>query len=504
MSAVELANWDRVRPYAFATIWVLATTVIGSLVVPWINHSTVGLLYIFGVVLMGLRANRGAVFFSAALSALAWDFAIIPPRFSFRVLHLDDGMMLGTYCIVAVVIGHLTSKLRLQELKEREREKTAMALYLSSRALAAAKDRVEAIQIAKNQARNLFGDQTLILIPESESQSKALPFTVSDFSQPETAVITRALESFSPSGFGTEFMPAERLRAYPVARGDRSYGILIYRPSQQEEAIIPELSNLLEIFAAQLGILLEREELRSTSEKQRVLAESTRLHRSLLDSVAHELKTPISVLSGTLQKLSDPERTDRISLVSEASIATARLRRLVNNLLNQSLLESGAIRAPLDWCNLSEILASAQRELGSALTDHSVAVELPTDFPLFRANPILLEQVFTNLLHNVARHTSPGTHVNIAAHISNDPEPLVHISVADDGAGLPPRLRHDPFQKFNQDGTQKTRGLGLGLSIVRGFIEAQGGKICSDNNVGIGAKFNITFPYTPHEEVPDE
>ncbi len=235
--------------------------------------------------------------------------------------------------------------------------------------------------------------------------------------------------------------------------------------------------------------------------RRALLAESERLHRTLLDSVSHELRTPLSVLNGAAERLSSapPERMG--ALGDEICTATRRLDHLVANLLGQTRLEAGALRPQLDWCDARDLVASARRPLEEALSARTIRVAIPDELPLFRADAVLMEQVLANLLLNAARHTPPAAAVRISAGLVDD---RIFIAVEDDGPGLPPGIAEDPFRKFHSSRQGGAGGLGLGLSIVRGFMLAQGGEVTAGKSPGGGAVFTVYLPHTLHTRVPED
>ena len=237
-------------------------------------------------------------------------------------------------------------------------------------------------------------------------------------------------------------------------------------------------------------------------ERQReVLAESERLHRTLLDSVSHELKTPLAVLRSAAEKLDTDDADKRRRLAGEVRTATHRLDHLVANLLNQTRLESGRLRPQLDWCDAHDLIAAARRQVDDALAGRTLELEIPADLPLFRADGPLLEHALANLLLNAARHTPADCFIRVTAGVEG---PRAFIAVADNGPGLAPEIAANLFQKFHRGPQAGAGGLGLGLSIVRGFVLAQGGEVTAGKSPKGGACFTVYLPLAAHGGVPDE
>jgi two-component system sensor histidine kinase KdpD len=250
-------------------------------------------------------------------------------------------------------------------------------------------------------------------------------------------------------------------------------------------------------------LVVESEQFRAAGEREKLLAESEKLHRALLDAVSHELKTPLAVLHGAAESLKQADEATRGQLTDEIITATRRLHRLVNNLLDQTRLESGALKPKLDWCDAHDLVNAARDGVEPSLGDHPLEVSVPAEMPLFRADFALMEQVIANLLLNAALHTPPGTPIFLAAGVDGT-RAKVFFTVADRGPGLPSTMYDRLFKKFQRGDAAHAGGLGLGLSIIRGFVVAQGGDVVAGENPGGGAVFTVYLPYEPHAAVPAE
>jgi two-component system sensor histidine kinase KdpD len=244
-------------------------------------------------------------------------------------------------------------------------------------------------------------------------------------------------------------------------------------------------------------------QLTNYSRRHEALQAEAELHRTLLDSVSHELKTPLAVLRSAAEQLGTGDARRRAELGGEILLATSRLDHLVVNLLNQTRLESGALQPQLDWCDARDIINAARRAVGDSLDPHPFSTEIPSDMPLFRADAAILEQALANLLLNAALHTPAGAAILVRAGVEKY-SGQVFISVLDRGPGLPPEVRDDLFQKFRRGKKAHAGGLGLGLSIVRGFVVAQGGTVVAGDNPEGGAQFTIFLPLGSHGGVPSE
>jgi two-component system sensor histidine kinase KdpD len=221
-----------------------------------------------------------------------------------------------------------------------------------------------------------------------------------------------------------------------------------------------------------------------------VLQASERLRRTLLDSVSHELKTPLAAMQAAADGLQrDSLHQDRY--MPELHSALRRLRRIVDNLLNMSRLESGSVKPLLDWCDVSELCDAAIDLAGHALIGHEVHRRLPADLPMVKLDQALIEQALANLLLNAAMHTPLGTEVVLLAEVSGG---QLTLGVLDRGPGLPEGDTSVLFQKFSRGERQPAGGSGLGLAIARGFARAHGGDATAARRPHGGADFRLIIP----------
>lgn len=483
------------REYAGA-VGIVALLTLAASLLPADYYLAVGLVFLLAVIVVSLRIGRGPVLAAGVLSALSWNFLFIPPRFTIRIEKVEDGLLFGTYFVVALVAGQLTARIRAQAAAERHREGRAMAMFHLTKALAEARSLEEAVSVALKQADALFGARTVLLLNGGNGLI-ASPFSGSFvLDEKERAVADWVVQHRRPAGRFTDTLPAVAGYYLPLMREGRALGVLAIAVPRDATLTLAQ-RDLLESFARQLALSVEREHLREAGEREKLLAESEKLHRVLLDSVSHELRTPLAVITGSLENLATTPLTLHDSLIDEARAAARRLNRLVGNLLDQTRLESGALRPRMDWCDVRDLVNAALEGVQGELKDHSLDVTVP-DLPPIWVDFALLEQALSNLLLNAVRHTPAGTPIFLAAGLERSGE-KVFFTVADRGPGVPVGMRERLFRKFERGDAARAGGLGLGLSLVRGFVTSQGGEVVVGENPGGGAVFTIYLPHkTPH------
>jgi two-component system sensor histidine kinase KdpD len=494
---LEPSHWP-VREYLEVTVLIGAVTLAAWL--GPLDYRAFGDIYLLSVIVLCLRVGRWPIVYAAILSAFAWNYFIVPPRMSFSVLDLKDGVFLGTYCAVALIAGQLTARIRSQQRNEHEREQRAMALLHLSQALSAAMSFDDGVNAALRQADSIFSAKTTLLLPNARGELHPHPAS-SLILDDESRLLIQNEWNARPEDKKEERGALKRKAMnLVIRRASTKLGVFSIGWTEPVRITI-EQRRLIEAFSAQLSLWVEREQLRTASERQTLLEESDRLHRTLLDSVSHELKTPIAVLSSAAEGLSGEKGKRREVLVHEIRTATQRLSHLVANLLNQTRLESGAVKARLDWCDARDLVVAARKAVGDSLSGRPFSISIPEDMPLFMADAVLMEQVIGNLLLNVVHHTPPGSEISVCANVDAK---QVSLAVCDRGPGVAPELKDFLFQKFQRGSQARPGGLGLGLSIVKGLMLAQGGDVVADDNPGGGARFTLYLPHAVHETVPVE
>jgi two-component system sensor histidine kinase KdpD len=237
--------------------------------------------------------------------------------------------------------------------------------------------------------------------------------------------------------------------------------------------------------------------------RTKLVAESERLGRTLLNSVSHELRAPIAAITSATGELRASGALTPLQqkLTTEIEMASTRLNRVVQSLLSAARLNSGQLRPKPDWCDIPELVRLAVRNSGAVTAGHPVEVRIAPGLPLAKMDFVLMEQALANLVANAARHTPPGTPIEISARVESHE---LMLQVADRGPGLPPDQLQRIFDPFHRASNAAPGGTGLGLAIVRGFVEAQGGRVNAFNRQGGGALFTIIMPADESPDLPEE
>ena len=475
------------RDFGIALVIAGVVTASSLPIFSYTGYWAVALFYLLAVVLAATRLSRWPTLFLAALSALLWDFLFIPPRFTFYITHFHDFMMFGAYFVIALVIGHLATQLREREQSERRREERATALYRLTRALAASRDLDEALpKVFSLIKESLQADAAVWLRDENglscHPASKFIP------SSKDESVAMWSFQKKQSAGKSTDTLPDADALHVPLITGDRAEGVLTVRLTYP---LTIEQRDLLDAFAAQLALFVNKERALEQSREAQIARQSEKLQKALFDSVSHELKTPLAAMSVALQQ-SQPD-------CAELQQAVRRLTRTVDHLLDATRLESGLLRPVREWCDPAELVREVIADSG--LKEDAVRVSFANNLPMISVDARLIQQALSALLSNAVVHGKSDQPVDVSVARADS---MLVISVADRGPGLAPGDENKVLEKFYRGPRTRPGGIGLGLSIARQLVEAHGGEIVAQNRENGGARFSIRLPLQEQMRLPRE
>jgi two-component system sensor histidine kinase KdpD len=483
--------------YLWAVLVVGLCTGLSAVLSPLFHPTNLVMIYLLGVVVVALRFGRGPSIFASVLAVAAFDVLFVPPRWTFAVADTQYVLTFAVMLMTGLVISALVARVRFQAESARGRERSTAALYALSRELAASQNREQIARIAVRHVREATDARAVVLLPGEDRRLVPLGIDVGGFepSSHDEAVAKWVLEHGQTAGLGTATLPGAQALYLPLAGSRQAAGVLGVLPAQGRTSIDLEQQHLLQTFADLVALAIQRAELAAEAERIRLGMETERLRSSLLSAVSHDLRTPLSAITGAGSTLLDSDTSldpsVRRELASSILKESERLNRLVANLLDMTRLQAGALEVHKEWQPVEEAIGASLERLARQLKDRPLTTHIAPDLPFVPLDDLLIQQVLVNLLENAVRHTPPGTPIEVAARAETD---AVVIEVADRGPGLP-----DPpgrlFEMFYRAASGNSRsGTGLGLAICRGIVELHGGKIDAANRPGGGAVFRFRLP----------
>jgi two-component system, OmpR family, sensor histidine kinase KdpD len=483
------------RPFAWAAAVVAACTVVCWPLFPRFDRSNLVMVYLLGVAFVATRFGRWPSALAAALSVGAFDFFFVPPHLTFAVTDTQYVVTFAVMLVVSLLISSLAVRVKDQAEAARQRERRTEVLYALSRELAAPHPPEELARLAGLHVQELVENPSLVLLPDAADRLQPAGEAPTPFTADvrEAAVADWVFRNRRPAGKGTDTLPAAAFLYLPLPGAQATLGVLALQPRAEMLPLAPDQSGLLEALARQIAAAVERALLERAAGEARVQAERERLRGTLLSSVSHDLRTPLSAITGAASSLLDDESLDgasRRELLRTVLDEAQRLNRLVSNLLDMTRLESGTLQLGREWHSMEEIVGAALARANDRLGGRRVLVEVPDDLPLVPVDPILVEQLLVNLLENAAKYTPPAATVRLFARAV---PAAVEVALEDDGPGLPVGEEEKVFEKFYRP-TPGGEGFGLGLAICRAIVSAHGGHIGAEGVRPHGARFLFTLP----------
>jgi two-component system sensor histidine kinase KdpD len=497
-------GWRPHRPlirYFWGLILVGATTGLCTLIAPYISPTNLIVIYLLAVVIAAFYLGRGPAIMTSILGVAAFDYFFVPP---FLTLAISDTEYLLTFLgllAVGLVISQLTSLVREQAEAAKQREVQTVALYELGRDLTET-GRLEAVtQTAIAHVGQTFSREVAIFLPVAgvlKIYATSPELAVSD---DDLAVAAWTFERGQPAGRGTDTLPEASMRYQPLKTMRGSVGVLGVKPSTPDRFLTRDQLRNLDAFANQIALAIERARLAEQTRQTEMLEITDKLQNALLNSISHDLRTPLVSITGALSSLANDQVTldesARRNLIETASEEADRLNRLVGNLLDMTRLESGAMRVKRDACDLQDLVGSSLEEVGSRLGDRSIAVDVPDDLPLVSMDFVLIQRVLVNVIDNGLKYSPKESPLEIRAQMAGA---FVEITVADRGVGIPPEDLSRIFDKFYRvQRPDNVSGTGLGLAIGKGIVDAHGGFISAENRPGGGTIITIALPVEAKE-----
>jgi two-component system sensor histidine kinase KdpD len=451
----------------------LVTVVIGELL-HLRSLGTLPMLYLLAVLIAAIRYGRGPAIAASIASFLAYDFFYVEPVHTLTITVPDEWLALALFLIVAILTAQLAAREREQGEEAKRRAREAILL------------RGIGVTVAESEPDWVGGLRAV------EARLRA------EFDLDTAAVVLGEVAA----GALTTGDEEEHGRFPLLVPGGDRIGLLRVTRSGERGELTAEEQQLLGAVATQLASMLERLRLRREANEAEALRRTDELKSALLNAVSHDLRTPIASILASAGSLlqcdvdwTEEERDDFARAIVEES---ERLNSIVGNLLDLSRIEGGSLRPDKSWHDLHALIAAVVRRIGPRYPRHFFAIDVPDTLPPLYIDWVEIDQTLSNLIENAAKYSPPETKVWIAARADGN---MVRVQVADRGPGLPPAALPNLFTPFYRvigpSGQAPTKGIGLGLAVARGLVEAHGGTIMVRNRDDGGALFTFTLPIMP-------
>lgn len=493
--------WGR---YLISLLLVFLATAAGFPLRSFLAPTNLVMLYLVAVIGAAVFLGRGPSILASVVSVLAFDFFFVDPRFSFSVNDTEYLLTFAGLLIVGMIISSSAALLHDQVDALKRKDQQSQALNELSRALTAASSLDQVLETVIQHVSDMFSREMIILLPENGHlvvKASTSGFTVNES---ELAVAEWAFKHGKEAGRGTTTLPAAAIRYLPLITAKETVGILGSKPQDHQELLSDDQRVLMEGVVHLAALAIERASFAEKAAQAEMLRNTEKLQTALLNSISHELRTPLATVTGVLSSLEESENaapaqqldpTTRLELIHSATHQAARLNHLVENLLDMTRLEAGALHLNCEPTDMQDLIGAVTRQTTPGLCSHPVKVELPHDLPLVTLDAVLIAQVLENLLDNACKYSKPQDPITISVQLH---ENQLEIAVRDHGIGIPSVDLERIFDKFYRvQRREPIAGTGLGLSICRGIVEAHGGRIWAANNPDGGATIIFVLPISP-------
>lgn len=488
----------RWRGYAFGAAFIGAATALAYGLDQVFERVDLGVLYLSAVLAAGVLYGLRPALAAATVAFLTYNFLFLEPRYTFLIGSPTDILTLIVFWAVASVTGGLAGRVRDQAQRAQRRASAVSALLAASQALADAEDRLETAQVLAEQTAAAAGGKAIVLLPMGEDLTPVAGAPTLDQLDAATLAAARwAWERGEPAGFGTgtlpqtgwTFRPLQGVRSRAGVAGVEADAVA---PGSDEERLALALLD-------QGAVALERAQLAGDAVESETLRRTDRFRGALMNSVSHDLRTPLSTVLGAATTLIDfgptmkPEvRRDLLLSIREEA---ERLSRYVGDLLDMTRLEGGALNIKADWTDVRDVLNAAAERVSRRLGARRLTRDFPAQLSMVRLDQGLLEQALVNILENAIAYSPDGSAIELAAY---EDRGSVVISIEDEGKGIPTAELELVFDKFRrmEEQPDRSNGAGLGLAIAKGFVEAMNGRIAAASPIqdGRGTRILISLP----------
>jgi two-component system sensor histidine kinase KdpD len=496
-TAPRQVNWNA---YGYSILLVALVTALGLPLRPYIEPTNLVMFYLLAVIISALRLGRYPAVLASILSVLVFDVIFVLPYYTIDVAELEYLLTFAGFLVVGLVISTLAAEAREQERAAQRREKQTAALYQLSQKLSTASDLQQVAEAAVSQIQQTFGNEAALFIANDKHVSLLAGTPQFHIEADGYAVADWAYQRNQPAGRYTDTLTGVNGYYLPLRTTGGALGVLATYFPHATSSLSSEQRRLLESFASQTALALERAELAEKAGQARLLEETERLQTALLNSISHDLRTPLASITGALSSLHDDsallDEEAKYDLVHTALEEARRLNRLVGNLLDMTRLESGAMKVELQPADIQDLVGAALAQMPNRLQGRAIEVSIPDDLPVVKMDFVLMVQVLVNLIDNALKYSPADQPIGIRAVQDNN---QIVLEVADSGRGIPENELERIFDKFHRVrriGNQNSGvgGTGLGLSISKGIVEAHNGRIWAVNQPEGGAAFRISLP----------
>ncbi|MBK1672159.1 hypothetical protein CKO35_02355 [Ectothiorhodospira shaposhnikovii] len=466
--------------------------------------------YLAAVVFAAVRAPLKVALISSGLAVLLYDLFFTAPFYTVVVDDIQYLFTFGVMGLVALTITTLTARVRRHARIAEDLQQRAERLSKLARTLSRQSGQTRLVQVAEAELREIFPIHVRMLLPDRQGRINPGPVNlppIRDLTKDELALAEWVLNNGVPAGRGTDTLPGNPGLLLPLGGSGRTLGVVIlHRTNNSQDPLWPaEEWRLLKACLLQVSIALEREYLSEISRNTEVQVETERLRSAILSSVSHDLRTPLSTILGAASSLqsmpADCPTGVWQDLLHRIVNEAVEMEKLIEDLVSMSRLEAqGERMVQLSWQEIDDVVNATLNRMRSHLANRPIHCILDESLPTTAMDPVLIQQVLSNLLENAITYSADRSPVGISV---TEESGVIIFSISDRGPGIPEEDRERVFTKFYRGpNASDSRGLGIGLNICKAIVEAHRGRLWIEDNPGGGAVFRFSLPVSGWPPLP--
>ena len=497
MSNIPMSPVDKkLFPYLLSLGIVILISCMGLLIHQHLEPVNLVMLYLLGVVISASLWGRGPAIMTSLVGVLVFDILFVPPRFNITVYDTQYILTFAGLFIVGIMISELASKLRQRAIEANTREEQTSVLYKLSRDLLGTLNLDDVLKIIQEHFEKIAPCDLEVLLQISNDLKLWRNGEWAYEEQLDRLVDLEINEgAFSGSPKSTHVSSGNFHRVF-LKMGNRTMGVLYYRIKDSHEEVSSESIVLMEAMAHQSAIAIERIRLLEENRKMDLMREKEKLHTALLNSITHDLRTPLVSITGSLSSLMEDgdhmEQATARELIETAYEESIRLNTIVGALLDMTRIEAGALSLNRHPSDIGDLISISLNQVRARLGNRPITLDIPPDLPDVSLDMPLMVKAIVYVLDNAIKYSASDAPIIISARKA---DAGVIVSIRDKGIGIPAAEMNQIFQKFFRGSkTQREPGVGLGLSICKGIVEAHKGIIRIESAVDQGTSVMITLP----------
>lgn len=464
--------------------------------------ASLALFFMTAVIVVASRRGMGPSALASVLGFLSYDFFFVDPRLTFTITDRSELLTLTLFLAASLVTGNLAARLRARVEAQAAIADRTNKLYGFSRRVASAATADDVIWASVSHVATTLHCESVLLLPREGALQVVGGFPPEDrLDLRDQSAAQFAWEKGEPAGQGSDTLPTARWFFLPLVTAERRLGVLGI--AFDDDRILPRTDRrLLEALVDQIALALERLRLTEDLAATELATETERLRTALLNSVSHDLRTPLVTIIGAAGSLAETDLPPeaRRDLAENIREEGERLDRYVQNLLDMTRLGHGALTPRLAPLDLAELVGSARQRMRGVLRAHVLRIDLPPTLETVLTDAMLLEQVLVNILDNAAKYAPLGSEIVVSGRSASG---RIELSIADHGPGIPAADQARIFDMFYRvaGGDRQRAGTGLGLAICKGLVEAMGGSIRAESGWpdGSGTRIVLSLPVAEAE-----